>query len=98
MPQGYGYPMQGMMMPTQGWGVPAQRVVKSTTATRKTAQNVRKRSDGKTQRVLMIRSLNYVIYRYKKMRALQYIIHKLLPFVNSFHLMPFIYSSIQYYT
>lgn len=61
MPQGYPYQMPtrggGMMMPTQGWGVmPAQRPVKSTTATRKTAQQVRKRSDGKI-RVLMSRLL-----------------------------------------
>ena len=54
MPQGYSYPMPmmgGMMMPSQGWGVmPQQRPIKSTTATRKTAQHVRKKSNGKIYR------------------------------------------------
>lgn len=48
VPAGYGYQPAirgaGMMMSAQGWGVmPQQRVVKSTAATRQSAQRIRKK-------------------------------------------------------
>jgi len=49
-----------MMMPAQRWGVmPQQRVIKSTAATRQSAQRIRKRSDGK-----IYRDANYSYYFY----------------------------------
>jgi len=47
------YYQPGMpMMPAQQWGVPQQkRFVKSSSATRQSAQKLRKRSDGKKSKL-----------------------------------------------
>jgi len=70
MPPGYYQPGMGGMMPAQQWGAPQQQqFVKSSTATRQSAQKIRKRSDGKKLKSNIVIIICTTFFRPQKIRG-----------------------------